>query len=210
MLHSDNVAAASAATSPPQLPPQPPSSLLPSLEAKALVEAAAKQGDLQALSAAGQWALAAGDYEKATPLLAQAAHRGDTEACCELGWMLHNGTAAESWRTHFGSFANASTSTALEPTRRPVKVGMKLEARDRQNPTMICVATIADIKPGPGNKPSLTIHFDGWGKNYDYTATLGDKDLFYVGCCDDAKQTLHLPKRSYAEDEIYMKRIDSG
>lgn len=34
---------------------------------------------------------------------------------------------------------------------------MKLEAKDRQNPHLICVATIANIKDG-----KLLIHFDGW------------------------------------------------
>ena len=34
---------------------------------------------------------------------------------------------------------------------------MKVEAKDRQNPNLICVATIANIKDG-----KLLIHFDGW------------------------------------------------
>ena len=39
--------------------------------------------------------------------------------------------------------------------------GMKLEAKDRQNPDMIGVATIANIKDG-----RLRIHFDGWTTRY--------------------------------------------
>ena len=41
------------------------------------------------------------------------------------------------------------------------KEGMKLEAKDRQNPTMVAVATITSIKDG-----RLLIHFDGWTTRY--------------------------------------------
>ena len=35
--------------------------------------------------------------------------------------------------------------------------GMKLEAKDRQNPAIVCVATVANVKDG-----KLLIRFDGW------------------------------------------------
>ncbi len=43
---------------------------------------------------------------------------------------------------------------------------MRLEAVDRKNPTLICVATIADINLS--REDSLLIHFDGWGSEYAY------------------------------------------
>jgi hypothetical protein len=44
-------------------------------------------------------------------------------------------------------------------------VGMRLEAVDRANPSLICVAHIKQIRPD-GQK--LLISFDGWSDLYDY------------------------------------------
>ena len=40
---------------------------------------------------------------------------------------------------------------------------MKLEAKDRLNPHLVAVATIAAIQDG-----QLLIHFDGWSDRFDY------------------------------------------
>lgn len=40
---------------------------------------------------------------------------------------------------------------------------MKLEAVDRKNPSLVCVATIADIV-----EDRLLVHFDNWDDIYDY------------------------------------------
>ena len=40
---------------------------------------------------------------------------------------------------------------------------MSVEAKDRKNPGLTCVATIKKIDNG-----QLLIHFDGWSENYDY------------------------------------------
>ena len=40
---------------------------------------------------------------------------------------------------------------------------MKLEAKDKQNPNLTCVATITNIKDG-----RLLIHFDGWRQRSFY------------------------------------------
>ena len=45
------------------------------------------------------------------------------------------------------------------------KVGSKLEAIDRKNPTMICVATITEVNKKSGE---ILVHFDGWQKYFDY------------------------------------------
>ena len=43
------------------------------------------------------------------------------------------------------------------------QVGRKLEAVDRKNPALVCVATIADIV-----EDRLLVHFDNWDDSYDY------------------------------------------
>lgn len=43
------------------------------------------------------------------------------------------------------------------------RVDMKLEAKDRQNPSVVRVATVANIRDG-----QLLIHFDGHTSRYDY------------------------------------------
>lgn len=40
---------------------------------------------------------------------------------------------------------------------------MKLEATDRKNPLLICVATIAAVVDN-----RLLVHFDNWDDTYDY------------------------------------------
>ena len=55
------------------------------------------------------------------------------------------------------------------------KPNMRLEAKDRQNPqnpNMMCVATIADIRDG-----KLLIHFDGWSTRYDYWCKPSSADI---------------------------------
>lgn len=58
---------------------------------------------------------------------------------------------------------------------------MKLEAIDRLNPSMLCVATIDDVNT-KDNK--LLIHFDGWTKKYDYWCENITKDIHPIGYCE--------------------------
>ncbi|KPP77528.1 hypothetical protein Z043_103048, partial [Scleropages formosus] len=54
-----------------------------------------------------------------------------------------------------------SLNTSVTPSGfRP---GMKLEAVDRKNPSLICVATITAVVDN-----RLLIHFDNWDDSYDY------------------------------------------
>lgn len=43
------------------------------------------------------------------------------------------------------------------------EVGMKLEAVDRMNPSLICVATVTDVVDD-----RFLVHFDNWDDTYDY------------------------------------------
>lgn len=210
----------------------------------ALLDAAAEQGDTVALSNAGCSALAVGDYAKATAYLSKAALNGDVQACCEFGWMLMNGKATDTWREKCDFVAASKLPIGVRNRARPrVVKGMKLEARDRANKSLICVATITEVKwpaapaaatdssssssKGPTvtattampftattaatlARPTVKIHFDGWGRNYDYTTTLGNEDLFYVGYCADNGKKLELPRRTYDSDEILWDRSGSS
>uniref|UniRef100_A0A914URF5 non-specific serine/threonine protein kinase n=1 Tax=Plectus sambesii TaxID=2011161 RepID=A0A914URF5_9BILA len=70
------------------------------------------------------------------------------------------------------------------------KPGMKLEAVDRLNPHLTCVASIIQAY---GNQ--VTITFDGWGNNYDYTTETSSSDLHPIGYCQfsEADRTLQPP-----------------
>ena len=69
------------------------------------------------------------------------------------------------------------------------QVGMKLEAKDRANPHLICIATVTDISDG-----RLLIHFDGWGNNFDYRCDPKSPDLHPVGWCKRAGVSLQPPQ----------------
>lgn len=43
------------------------------------------------------------------------------------------------------------------------QIGMKLEAVDRMNPSLICVATVTDVVDN-----RFLVHFDNWDDTYDY------------------------------------------
>lgn len=67
-------------------------------------------------------------------------------------------------------------------------MGMKLEAKDRLNPSLVCVATISDIKDG-----RLLIHFDGWGTQYDYWCRPDSIDIHPKGWCRSHRKELQAP-----------------
>ena len=60
-------------------------------------------------------------------------------------------------------------------------VGHRLEAIDRKNPTLCCVATIENYRVVRDNDYEILIHFDGWGTGYDYWTTIDNMDLFPAG-----------------------------
>lgn len=59
---------------------------------------------------------------------------------------------------------------------------MKVEATDKQNPHLICVATIANIKDG-----KLLIHFDGWS----------NRSLFYPQILYNSQTILSVTAHDY-------------
>ena len=68
---------------------------------------------------------------------------------------------------------------------------MKLEAKDRMNPNLTCVATVADVKDG-----QLLIHFDGWSNQYDYWCKPNATDIHPAGWCKKHGYPLSPPNGS--------------
>lgn len=71
-------------------------------------------------------------------------------------------------------------------------VGLKLEAIDKRNPSLACVATIKDCIGD-----YILIHFDGWDSGFDQWAHISSELLRPVGYCEDHEQVLSIPSGMY-------------
>ncbi|XP_041096480.1 lethal(3)malignant brain tumor-like protein 4 isoform X3 [Polyodon spathula] len=79
-----------------------------------------------------------------------------------------------------------SLNTSVTPSGfRP---GMKLEAVDKKNPFLICVASIAALVDN-----RLLIHFDNWDESYDYWCEASSPYIHPVGFCQEMGLTLTAP-----------------
>lgn len=75
-----------------------------------------------------------------------------------------NSKGHQRWLFNPGSVYLMSSRLVLQSvTPSGFRAGMKLEAVDRKNPSLICVATIAAVVDN-----RLLIHFDNWDDTYDY------------------------------------------
>ncbi len=83
------------------------------------------------------------------------------------------------------------------------KAGMKLEAVDRQYPSLICVATVKEVN----GKGQLLIHFDGWGPGYDYWCEPTTPDIHPVGWCKKNSRGINKPQGSVAILYVYLLYI---
>ncbi|KAL7980416.1 hypothetical protein Chor_001570, partial [Crotalus horridus] len=77
-------------------------------------------------------------------------------------------------------------STPVTPSG--FRVGMKLEAVDKKNPSLMCVATIADMLDN-----RLLVHFDNWGESYDYWCDASSPYIRPVGYCQETGSALTTP-----------------
>ena len=66
---------------------------------------------------------------------------------------------------------------------------MKLEAVDRKNSTLVCVATVADLLFN-----RILVHFDNWDHVYDYWVEPTSSYIHPVGWCEKNGHTLTPPK----------------
>eukprot|EP00051_Salpingoeca_urceolata_P006568 m.86770 g.86770 ORF g.86770 m.86770 type:complete len:2399 (+) comp14887_c1_seq1:143-7339(+) len=90
----------------------------------------------------------------------------------------------------------AETATTTETEGDEIKAGMKLEAVDRRNPHLVCVATIKTVD-NTKSEP-LLIQFDGWDESYDFWAKAESEDLHPMGWSARRKSKLQKP-RNYAK-----------
>ena len=88
--------------------------------------------------------------------------------------------------------AAAAAAVAADPVC--FKVGMRLEAKDRLNPGLVCVATVADVRD---NSKQLLIHFDGWSNRYDYWCRSDTTDIHPVGWCSRNGKAVVKPNGEY-------------
>ena len=78
----------------------------------------------------------------------------------------------------------------MQPQRSDsFQIGMRLEAKDRLNESLVAVATVANIKDD-----QLLIHFDGWTSRYDYWCSCDCVDIHPVGWCGESRRQLQPPK----------------
>ncbi|EDV23216.1 uncharacterized protein TRIADDRAFT_58269 [Trichoplax adhaerens] len=83
--------------------------------------------------------------------------------------------------------------------------GMRLEAKDRLNPSLMCVATVDDV-----NDNELLIHFDGWTRKYDYTCKSTSTDIHPIGWCENNyHRQLEPPKGDNKPDFKWAQYLES-
>ncbi|KAM4623124.1 lethal(3)malignant brain tumor-like protein 1 isoform 2-T5 [Discoglossus pictus] len=76
-------------------------------------------------------------------------------------------------------------------------VGMKLEAVDRMNPSLICVASVTDVVEN-----RFLVHFDNWGDTYDYWCDPSSPYVHPVGWCQEHGKPL-TPPQDYPDPENF-------
>ncbi|XP_070195250.1 lethal(3)malignant brain tumor-like protein 3 [Littorina saxatilis] len=108
------------------------------------------------------------------------------------------------WATYLRttkSIAAPKTLFANQPatnvTPSAFRVGMKLEAVDRKNTALICVATVTDVL---GDK--VLVHFDSWEDVYDYWCDITSPYIHPVGWCQENARALS-PPCSWTEVETF-------
>lgn len=73
-------------------------------------------------------------------------------------------------------------------TPQGFRKGMKLEAVDRKNPSLVCVATVTDVMDN-----RFLIHFDAWDDCYDYWCDAASPYIHPVGWCEENGKPLTPP-----------------
>ncbi|XP_058249623.1 lethal(3)malignant brain tumor-like protein 3 isoform X2 [Hemibagrus wyckioides] len=81
------------------------------------------------------------------------------------------------------------------------RVGMKLEAVDKKNPSLVCVSSIRDMVDS-----RLLIHFDGWDESYDYWCDVTSPYIHPVGWCQENGRTLATPPGSCDAENFSWER----
>ncbi|NXD62973.1 LMBL3 protein, partial [Eolophus roseicapillus] len=89
--------------------------------------------------------------------------------------------------------AQAAPKSLFKTLSTPVtpsgfRLGMKLEAVDKKNPSLMCVATVTDMVDN-----RLLVHFDNWDESYDYWCEASSPYIRPVGYCQETGTPLTTP-----------------
>ncbi|XP_043922447.1 lethal(3)malignant brain tumor-like protein 4 isoform X2 [Protopterus annectens] len=127
--------------------------------------------------------------------------------CDQTGHTLHPPKGCPDNSFNWPSFLKASRAQAAPKylfksmttvmANSGFQVGMKLEAVDRKNPSLVCVASVADMADN-----RLLVHFDNWDDSYDYWCDDSSPYIHPVGWCQENGRTLTAP-RGYPEPEHF-------
>ncbi|KAM6043745.1 lethal(3)malignant brain tumor-like protein 4 isoform 3-T3 [Theristicus caerulescens] len=98
--------------------------------------------------------------------------------------------------------AQAAPKSLFKTLSTPVtpsgfRLGMKLEAVDKKNPSLMCVATITDMVDN-----RLLIHFDNWDESYDYWCEASSPYIRPVGYCQETGTPLTTPP-GYKDSKVF-------
>lgn len=77
------------------------------------------------------------------------------------------------------------------------RVGMKLEAVDRKDTSLVCVASVTDVMDN-----RFLIHFDGWDDIYDYWADPTSPYIHPVNWCKDTGSVI-IPPNNYEDPDRF-------
>ncbi|XP_023984360.1 lethal(3)malignant brain tumor-like protein 1 isoform X3 [Physeter macrocephalus] len=88
-------------------------------------------------------------------------------------------------------------SQSHSPPPLGFQVGMKLEAVDRMNPSLICVASVTDVVDS-----RFLVHFDNWDDTYDYWCDPSSPYIHPVGWCQKQGKPL-TPPQDYPDPDSF-------
>ncbi|ERE70987.1 lethal(3)malignant brain tumor-like protein 1 [Cricetulus griseus] len=110
----------------------------------------------------------------------------------EFSWSQYlRSTRAQAAPKHlFVSQSHSSPPVGFE-------VGMKLEAVDRMNPSLVCVASVTDVV---GSR--FLVHFDNWDDTYDYWCDPSSPYIHPVGWCQKQGKPL-TPPQDYPDPDSF-------
>ncbi|KAL1785887.1 lethal(3)malignant brain tumor 1 [Sigmodon hispidus] len=102
-------------------------------------------------------------------------------------------------QSHLSSEISPLTGACQDLWSAPVgfQVGMKLEAVDRMNPSLVCVASVTDVVDS-----RFLVHFDNWDDTYDYWCDPSSPYIHPVGWCQKHGKPL-TPPQDYPDPDSF-------
>ncbi|XP_039648329.1 lethal(3)malignant brain tumor-like protein 4, partial [Perca fluviatilis] len=127
---------------------------------------------------------------------ADSAHIRPTGWCRDTNHRLHppkgHSETDFDWQLYLESTGSHAAPPNLFTDRTAsceFSVGMKLEAVDRKNPGLVCVASVADVIDD-----HFLVHFDNWDDSYDYWCDSSSPYIHPVGWCEQQGCPLTAPQ----------------